>query len=307
MKIIEVEHLKKYFGEIKAVDDISFSVNEGEFFAFLGLNGAGKSTTINIITGTLVKDFGYVRVNGGDIDKDALKIKSEIGVVFQNSVLDKHLSVYENLKFRGQLYSLKGRELKSRIEYLAKALDFEKFLKRSVKTLSGGQRRKVDVARALINSPRILILDEPTTGLDPKTRRELWHFLNELRQTENTTVFLTTHYMEETAAADNVVIIDEGKIIACDSPVHLKEQFSGDYIRLYKENLDSAAFNKLSFEEELKISEENEFYLIEIATPAQATELICKYPAVFLNYELYKGDMDDVFLNATGKKIREAV
>lgn len=304
MSIIEVENLTKYYGEIKAVNDITFTVEEGEFFAFLGLNGAGKSTTINILTGTLSKDGGRVTVNGWDIEKDALKIKSEIGVVFQNSALDKHLSAYENLKYRGGLYAVDGVVLRDRINYLAEQLNFKEFLKRPIKSLSGGQRRKIDVARALINKPKILILDEPTTGLDPKTRKELWQFLNDLRKNENITIFLTTHYMEEAVSADNVVIIDEGKIIANDSPVHLKEKFTGDYIKLYKENINSAEFGKFAAQP-LKITEENDYYLIEVANPEEATRLICSFPSLFNNYEFFKGDMDAVFLNATGKKIKE--
>lgn len=164
--MIEIEHLSKRFGEVQAVQDLSFQVKEGELFAFLGINGAGKSTTINIMCGQLTKDFGTVRINGVDLDENPDKIKSSLGVVFQNSVLDKDLSVQDNLQSRAALYGIRGREFRERLTELAELLEFEDLLKRTVGKLSGGQRRRIDIARALIHKPKILILDEPTTGLE---------------------------------------------------------------------------------------------------------------------------------------------
>ena len=200
--LIKIEHLKKSYGEIKAIDDLSFSVKEGELFAFLGVNGAGKSTTINILCGQLAKDGGAVEIDGADLDKDIDRIKSSLGVVFQSSALDTALTVSDNLLSRGALYGLSGEELTERIRALARMLDFEQLLRRPLGKLSGGQRRRIDIARALINKPKLLILDEPTTGLDPQTRKLLWSVIASLRKTENMTVFLTTHYMEEAAEAD---------------------------------------------------------------------------------------------------------
>lgn len=211
--IIQINHLSKSFGNVKAVQDLSFHVKTGELFAFLGINGAGKSTTINIMCGQLSKDSGSVVINAHDLDKDMDFIKSELGVVFQSSVLDSALSVYDNLQSRAALYGITGREFKKRIDELAEILDFKDLLKRTVGKLSGGQRRRIDIARALFHKPKILILDEPTTGLDPQTRRILWNVISDFRKNENMTVFLTTHYMEEAAEADYVVIIDDGKYI----------------------------------------------------------------------------------------------
>ena len=221
-RIIEISHLSKSFGEVKAVQDLSFSVKEGELFAFLGINGAGKSTTINIMCGLLAKDSGTVRIGDADLDQDADAIRRSLGVVFQNSVLDKDLSVRDNLESRAALYGIRGKAFRERLSELAGLLEFEDLLKRTVGKLSGGQRRRIDIARALLHSPRILILDEPTTGLDPQTRNILWRVIGDLRRNEKMTVFLTTHYMEEAADADYVVILDSGKIAAEGTPLTLK-------------------------------------------------------------------------------------
>ena len=209
--IIEIENLSKSFKDVKAVSDLSFSVKKGELFAFLGINGAGKSTTISIICNQLKKDSGKIVIDGVDIDKNSESINSKLGVVFQASVLDGFLTVYDNLKNRAALYGIYGKEFEKRIDELSDILNFKDLLKRSVKKLSGGQRRKIDIARALFHHPKILILDEPTTGLDPQTRKNIWNVINKLRKEEKITVLLTTHYMEEAADADYVVIIDSGK------------------------------------------------------------------------------------------------
>ena len=231
--LIQIEHLSKRFGQVKAVDDLSFRVKEGELFAFLGVNGAGKSTTINILCGQLPKDSGTVTICGTDLDTDASRIKQDLGVVFQNSVLDKDLSVQDNLRSRAALYGIHGKAFQNRLTELASLLDFQELLKRPVGKLSGGQRRRIDIARALLHRPKILVLDEPTTGLDPQTRNLLWQVVGKLRREENLTVFLTTHYMEEAADADYVVILDHGKIAAEGTPLMLKNTYTGDYITIY--------------------------------------------------------------------------
>lgn len=296
-KIIEIKNLSKSYGNVKAVNDLSFFVREGELFAFLGVNGAGKSTTISIICDQLQKDSGKVFVDGKDIDEDPESIKEKIGVVFQNCVLDKSMSVRDNLTSRAALYGIKGKTLEKRINTLAEMLDFKNLLKRCVGKLSGGQIRRIDIARALIHSPRILILDEPTTGLDPQTRRLLWNVIADLRKKENMTVFLTTHYMEEAADADYVVILDNGKTGASGTPVELKNAYTGDFIRLYGASEDEVKSLGKSYE---PISEG---YLIRVENTAQATALICQYPGIFRDYEITKGKMDDVFLAVTGKKL----
>lgn len=297
--IMEINHLNKSFGEVKAVQDLSFCVKEGELFAFLGINGAGKSTTINIICGQLSKDSGHISVDGQDLDKSANEIKRELGVVFQSSVLDSALSVYDNLESRAALYGIVGTAFKKRLNELAELLEFEDLLKRAVGKLSGGQRRRIDIARALFHKPKILILDEPTTGLDPQTRKMLWNVITNLRKNENMTVFLTTHYMEEAAEADYVVIIDSGKISAEGTPLELKNKYTGDYITIYGEREEN--INALGAEYE-KIKDA---YRISVPNTRASTELIIKNPDVFNDYEITKGKMDDVFLAVTGKTLSE--
>jgi len=295
--IIEISNLSKSYGEVKAVNDLSFRVREGELFAFLGVNGAGKSTTISIMSGQLQKDGGKVCIGGMDLENDAEMIKGKLGVVFQSSVLDSALSVYDNLESRAALYGIFGEEFKSRLNSLSDLLDFKDLLKRNVGKLSGGQRRRIDVARALIHNPQILILDEPTTGLDPQTRKTLWNVITDLRKEEKLTVFLTTHYMEEAADADYVVIIDSGSIVAEGTPLQLKNTFTGDFITLY--GTDEESVKKLGMEYTVI----RDAYRISVPNTAVATQLIIKNPELFVDYEIEKGKMDDVFLAVTGKKL----
>lgn len=296
-KIIQIDHLFKSFGDVKAVQDLSFCVKEGELFAFLGINGAGKSTTINIMCGQLSKDSGDIMIDGHSLDKDIDAIKRKLGVVFQNSVLDSALSVYDNLESRAALYGITGKAFRDRLSVLSKMLGFEGILKRTVGKLSGGQRRRIDIARALFHNPRILILDEPTTGLDPQTRKILWNVISDLRKTENMTVFLTTHYMEEASEADYVVIIDDGKISAKGTPLELKNAYTGDYITIYGASEDEIKILGKEYEP-IK-----DAYRLFVPNTRAATELIIKCPDVFNDYEITKGKMDDVFLAVTGKKL----
>lgn len=295
--IIEINHLNKSFGEVQAVQDLSFRVKEGELFAFLGVNGAGKSTTINIMCGQLSKDKGSVVIDGMNLDESLDLIKSELGVVFQNSVLDSALSVYDNLESRAALYGIMGADFKTRLAELAELLDFKDLLKRAVGKLSGGQRRRIDIARALFHRPKILILDEPTTGLDPQTRQILWNVISDLRKNENMTVFLTTHYMEEAAEADYVVILDNGKISAEGTPLELKNKYTGDYITIY--GAQEEGIKKLGVE----YQPVKDAFRLSVPDTKAATELIIKHPDLFNDYEITKGKMDDVFLYVTGKKL----
>lgn len=295
--VIEILDLHKSFAEVKAIDGISFSVREGELFAFLGVNGAGKSTTIEIISGHLEKDSGSVTVNGENIDTGMHQIKKTLGIVYQNSLLDKSLSVKDNLKFRAALYGIFDDEFEKRLEELAKQLDFGHLMKRSVGRLSGGERRRIDIARALIHSPSILILDEPTTGLDPQTRHLLWQVIEKMRKERGMTVFLTTHYMEEAAEADYVIILDSGRIAAEGTPIELKNSYTGDHISLY--GVEEEAVSKLG----LPYEKIGGGYKVLVKNTAAATELIIKNPELFRDYEVTKGKMDDVFLRATGKKL----
>ena len=295
--IIEINNLDKSFQDVHAVNDLSLCVREGELFAFLGVNGAGKSTTISIMCGMLAKDSGKVFIDGFDVDKNMREITKELGVVFQNTVLDAKLSVKDNLLSRASLYGITGKEAKQRIENLAELLDFKDILNRIFGKLSGGQKRRVDVARALINNPKILILDEPTTGLDPEARKMLWRVVEKLRKTENLTVFLTTHYMEEAADADYVVILDSGKIAAKGTPLELKNNYTGDFVTIY--NADEDAIEALG----LPCEKIKDAVRIAVKDTAQARDLIVKNPELFTDFEITKGKMDDVFLAVTGKKL----
>lgn len=261
------------------------------------MNGAGKSTTISIISGQLKKDGGSVLICGKDIDCGMGEIAARLGVVFQNSVLDRALSVRDNLKCRAALYGISGNEFKARLDELSQILDFKDLLSRPVGKLSGGQRRRIDIARALFHKPQILILDEPTTGLDPQTRRLIWQTVSELQKREEMTVFLTTHYMEEAADADYVVILDSGKISAKGTPLELKNKYTGDFITIY--NPDTEKIEKLGLRHEAVPGGVRLF----VNSTVQATELIINNPELFTDYEIKKGDMDDVFLNVTGKKL----
>lgn len=295
--LIKIEHLTKSFGDIHAVNDLSFCVKEGELFAFLGVNGAGKSTTINIICGQLEKGGGTVEVCGCDMDRDPDGVKRSIGVVFQYSALDRELSVRDNLESRAALYGIRGTEAKARISELARMLDFENLLTRPLGKLSGGQRRRIDIARALLHKPRLLILDEPTTGLDPQTRELLWQVLDRLRREDGLTVFLTTHYMEEAADAGYVVILDSGRIVAEGTPLGLKNKYTGDFVTIYGVTEESVKPLGLPYEMIRDAAR------IAVPDTSAATDLIIRHPEMFRDYEITKGRMDDVFLAATGKKL----
>ncbi len=297
MDAIKIDSLSKKYKDITAVDNLSFTVSAGELFAFLGVNGAGKSTTIHILCGQLAKDSGKVTINGHDLDKDVASVKAELGVVFQSSVLDQALSVRDNLESRGALYGITGAAFEKRLTELAELLDFDDLLKRPVGKLSGGQRRRIDIARALLHCPNILILDEPTTGLDPQTRTLLWRVISQLRKENNMTVLLTTHYMEEAADADHVVILDQGKLIAEGTPLQLKNTYTKDFITLYGISEQDVLTLGVPYE---KL---RDAYRLSVPNTAAATQLIVKHPQIFTDYEITKGKMDDVFLSVTGKKL----
>lgn len=294
---MEISHLHKAFGQVQAVQDLNFHVKKGELFAFLGVNGAGKSTTINIMCGELHKDSGSVQICGADLDREPDSVRRRLGVVFQNSVLDRDLSVRDNLRSRAALYGIRGRDFEKRLEELSQLLEFGDLLRRPLGKLSGGQRRRIDIARALLHGPEILILDEPTTGLDPQTRVNLWQVVERLRREAGLTVFLTTHYMEEAADADYVVIIDHGQIAAEGTPLALKNTYTGDFITLYGSS--EAQVKQLGASYETI----RDAYRVFVPNTAAATELILKYPEIFRDYEITKGKMDDVFLAVTGKKL----
>ncbi len=297
--IIEIRNLHKSFGDIHAVNGLSINVKKGQLYAFLGLNGAGKSTTISIMCGHQTKDSGQILIDGIDLDENLDKIKSKLGVVFQFSTLDKVLSVKDNLQCRASLYGLNKEQFNSRLDELDKLLNIKGLLNRTFGKLSGGEKRRVDFARALLNNPQILILDEPTTGLDPQTRKMVWNVISHLRKSSQITVFLTTHYMEETTDADYVVILDKGKIVGEGTPLELKNKYTGDFVVLYgikKEDVEKLHLPYKKVVGGYKISVEN---------TAVVTKLIKEHSDIFVDYEVIKGNMDDVFLSVTGKNLKE--
>lgn len=298
--MIEVEHLIKNYKNVEAVRDISFEVEEGSFFAFLGVNGAGKSTTINILCTVLEKTSGNVRIGGFDLDKEADKIKEQIGIVFQGSVLDKQLTVKENLISRSSYYGYSRSQAKERIDEVVRTFALEDILNRRYEKLSGGQKRRVDIARALLNRPKLLFLDEPTTGLDPMTRTMVWNTIHRLRSETGLTVFLTTHYMEETALCDKVVILDAGKIAACNTPHNLKQQYANNHLLWYAEQ--SKQNDRLLQSEGLGFEYQTDCYRVKLKGSKQASALLGRNSQIE-DFEFIKGNMDDVFLNVTGKRL----
>ena len=297
---IEIEELYKAYGDVKAVNGISFSVERGTLFAFLGINGAGKSTTINILCSILPKDSGSVRINGFDLDTQADKIKPDIGIVFQSSVLDAKLTVKDNLAVRASFYGLKGAAFRARLAELTELLELEPILNRPFGKLSGGQKRRADIARGLINRPKLLVLDEPTTGLDPQTRKKVWSVIGDLRAKEGMTVFLTTHYMEESAGADRVVILDEGRIAADGTPTTLKNAYSHDYVKLYG---DVQTIGDRLTARGYGFSVGSGCCAVTVDDSAAAYKFLTENVDLANDFEVIKGNMDDVFLQVTGKKL----
>ncbi len=299
MKAIEVKNLVKTYNDIEAVKDISFTVEKDSFFAFLGPNGAGKSTTINIIATLLETNSGTVKLFDYELGKDDSNIRRNIGVVFQNSMLDDLLTVKENLEVRGSFYDLSKSEVINRINEINDLLEIIPFIDQRYGTLSGGQKRKADIARALLNWPKILILDEPTTGLDPKSRKDIWILINKLRTEREITIFLTTHYMEEAVDANKVVIIDEGKIVATGSSEELRLKYSNDRIKIIPHN----GFEKILIKDNVKYYLVNDTINIVIDSCFNGLPFVEKYKKHIKEFEILRGDMDDVFLNITGKKL----
>lgn len=293
-KIIKVNNLSKNYGTFQAVKNISFDVESGSLFAFLGPNGAGKSTTINILSTLITQNSGQVSINNWELGKDDKKIRENMGVVFQTSVLDDLLTVKENLLVRGSFYGLEGKMLRERIKETTRITDCDEYLNRRYGKLSGGQRRRVDIARALLNQPKLLFLDEPTTGLDPKTRISVWETIKNMQKEFGMTVFLTTHYMEEAANADKITIISKGEIVAEGSPHNLKERYTKEILKIY-----SPSNEVIKYLEENKIAYkiDQEIVQIEITSAIEAINILADLKRFITSFEMIQGNMDDVFLN----------
>lgn len=283
MNVIKVDNLTKKYGDFTAVDHVSFTVEKGTLLGFLGVNGAGKTTVINMLATLLTPDGGSAEICGEKIGKDDKNIRSKIGIVYQQNCLDELMTVQENLMCRGILHGATKAEAKKQCKKLSKILKLEEIMKKRYKMLSGGQKRRCEIAAALMHTPEILFLDEPTTGLDPATRVDVWSTIEELQRTEKMTVFLTTHYMEEAAKADNIIILDRGKIITSGTPFALKEKYAMDKLQLYYKD--------------------GNMETVQVASTMEAMPLLKEKEALLAGFEVIQGNMDDVFLNAVGREL----
>lgn len=301
--VIRVEGLKKYFGEVKAVDDISFTVEKGELFGFLGVNGAGKSTTINMLCTLLAPTAGRMEVCGFTAGKEDADIRKRIGVVYQNNCLDNRLTVKENLFVRGALYEKDNKKLARNIDRVCSILELEDVYGRRFARLSGGQKRRCEIARALLNTPEVMFLDEPTTGLDPATRKKVWKCLAKLRREDNMTIFLTTHYMEEAARASHIAVIDGGRIKEYGTPFSLKETYAKDRLKLIpREGAGKELEERLSACGAVWKQKE-EYLTVTVSDSMAALPLLERTKELLSGFEMVQGSMDDVFLNVTGKSL----
>ncbi|MBP3888123.1 MAG: ATP-binding cassette domain-containing protein [Cellulosilyticum sp.] len=300
---IEVNHLNKRFGNVDAVKDLSFKVEQGELFGFLGINGAGKSTTINMICTLLQPTSGEIKVSGHLIGKDNQEIRKKIGVVFQGNTLDDELTVYENLLARAYLYEKDSKKVKQHITEISEVLDIKALYNRPFRALSGGQKRKCEIAKALLHNPEILFLDEPTTGLDPQTRKIVWESIEDLRKATGMTVFLTTHYMEEAVRANHIAVMDAGEMVAFDTPYKLKENYAKDTIKIATKEYDKVTSILEKDCHQYKMIE-NRIH-IEVANTLESISLLEKMKQYMEAFEVVQGTMEDAFLNITNKSLTE--
>lgn len=301
--IIEVKNFTKKYGEFTAVNDISFEVEEGTIFAFLGPNGAGKSTTINTLCTIFEKTSGTLLIDGKDVTTQKSEVRSTIGVVFQDATLDNKMSINENLKMHCVFYNIPKKEVEERIQFVLKLVDLLKERNKMVGALSGGMKRRVEIARGLIHYPKVLFLDEPTTGLDPQTRAHIWEYITKLQKERNITIFLTTHYMEEAEICNKVAIMDGGVIVAYDTPYSLKKQYTKDMAYITTEN--EQELGKLLEEYKLEYVKKDGYYKVDAENISDLLQVLSLQKDVISDIEIKKGTFNDVFLEITGKTIRE--
>jgi ABC-2 type transport system ATP-binding protein len=299
---IDVEHFTKRYGEFAAVDDISFSVEEGSIFAFLGPNGAGKSTTINTLCTIQDKTSGTLRINGNDVTTRMALVRKDIGIVFQECTLDQKLTVRENIKLHCDFYDVPRSEVADRIRFVLELVDIEEWKDAPVNALSGGLKRRTEIARGLVHFPKVLFLDEPTTGLDPQTRANVWEYIRKLQKQKNITIFLTTHYLEEAEICDSVAIIDHGKIVAHDTPYNLKKQNTKTRTKIVTS--DPQSILRYCADHSLASVQENGGLSITSTEIGPLMDLVSLFKASIQDIEISKGTLDDVFLSLTGKEIR---
>lgn len=301
-KIIEVTNFTKKYGDFAAVDNISFNVEEGSIFAFLGPNGAGKSTTINTLCTIINKTEGSLEINGNEVSEHKDKVRNEIGIVFQESTLDSKLTIEENLKFHCEFYRVPKSEVKDRIDFVLDLVNLEDWRKAPVNSLSGGMKRRVEIARGLVHYPKVLFLDEPTTGLDPQTRANIWDYIYKLQKQKNITIFLTTHYMDEAEICDKVAIMDHGKIVAFDTPYNLKKQYTSNVTRI--KTSDEKMLQQFLTNNSIKYKLTDGLFKIYTTDLDIILEIAAVFKTSITDFETTKGTLNDVFLTITGKEIR---
>ena len=303
--IITVENLTKKFGELVAVNDISFQVAPGEIFGFLGPNGAGKTTTINILCTLTKPSSGKAIVNSYDVVHQQNEVRQSIGLVFQDPSLDERLSGWQNLYFHALVYNVPAAVRRQRIEQVFKMMELWDKRNNTVRTYSGGMKRRLELARGLLHYPRVLFLDEPTLGLDPQTRNRLWEYILDLRKREQITIFLTTHYMDEAENADRIAIMDHGKIVALDTPNRLKHIVGKDIISVGTDDNDKAA-EEIRQRYQIEVRQDGNELVFEVAKGENfLPDFIREFGGRVLSIGLRHPSLDDVFLKLTGREIRE--
>jgi len=300
---IEVRNFSKKFGDFTAVDNISFDVEQGTIFAFLGPNGAGKSTTINTLCTIQEKTEGMLKINGNDVSKQKDLVRNDIGIVFQDSTMDGKLTVEENLKLHCDFYKVPKSEMKERIDFVLDLVDIKSRKKSPVDSLSGGMKRRAEIARGLVHFPKVLFLDEPTTGLDPQTRASVWDYIHKLQKQKNITIFLTTHYMDEAEICNQVAIIDGGKIVAHDTPANLKKKYTSTTMKIKTNDTDS--LKTYMTERSIKHSVDKDLVTIYATSTADVLDISNTFRESIEDIEINKGTLNDVFIAITGKEIRE--
>jgi ABC-type multidrug transport system, ATPase component len=303
MNSIEVKNFSKQFGSLTAVDDISFNVEQGTIFAFLGPNGAGKSTTIKTLCTIQEKTTGELKINGNDVTYQKDLVRNDIGIVFQESTLDSKLTVEENLKLHCDFYNVPKKEVNERIDFVLDLVDIKNRKNNIVSGLSGGMKRRAEIARGLVHFPKVLFLDEPTTGLDPQTRANVWDYIHKLQKQKNITIFLTTHYMDEAEICNKVAIIDNGRIIAHDTPYNLKQKYTSTTLKISSSN--NGSIIQYLAEHSIKHKPENGRIIVNAANITDILEITSVFKDSIKDIEVNKGTLNDVFIAITGKEIRE--
>ncbi len=300
--IIEVKNFTKRYGNFTAVDDISFTVEEGSIFGFLGPNGAGKSTTINTLCTIFDKTEGEMYIDGKDVTRQKADVRKVIGVVFQEPTLDTKMTLEENLQMHCHFYNIPKNQMSQRIEFALGVVDLLDWRKKMVSALSGGMKRRVEIARSLLHIPKVLFLDEPTTGLDPQTRAHMWDYIVKLKKENNMTIFLTTHYMDEAEICQKVAVIDGGKIVAMDTPYRLKKQYTKD--KAYITTNDSQALEALLHRHNMEYKQKTTHYSVVVENMTALLDVLAAQKDAITDMEIKKGTLNDVFLAITGKDIR---